>query len=60
MQDLVHRDCIIGAGPAGLVIGHILHQSGIPFLIIERQQRSELRALTKAGLMGRTSPVGSD
>jgi p-hydroxybenzoate 3-monooxygenase len=51
MQDSVRRVCIVGAGPAGLVIGHILHQSGIPFVIFEQQQRSELRALTKAGLI---------
>jgi p-hydroxybenzoate 3-monooxygenase len=51
MQDLVRRVCIVGAGPAGLVIGHILHQSGIPFVILERQQRNELRTLTKAGLI---------
>ena len=51
MQELVHRVCIVGAGPAGLVIGHILHQSGIPFVILERQDRADLRAFTKAGLI---------
>jgi p-hydroxybenzoate 3-monooxygenase len=51
MQELVHRVCIIGAGPAGLVLGHILHQSGIPFIILERQDHADLRAITKAGLI---------
>jgi p-hydroxybenzoate 3-monooxygenase len=51
MQDVVRRVCIVGAGPAGLVIGHILQQSGIPFVILERQERRELRAFTKAGLI---------
>ena len=51
MQELVRRVCIVGAGPAGLVIGHILHQSGVPFVILERQDRAELRAFTKAGLI---------
>ncbi len=27
---------IIGAGPAGLLLGHILHQAGVPFVILEQ------------------------
>jgi p-hydroxybenzoate 3-monooxygenase len=33
------------------VIGYILHQAKIPFIILELQQRVELRAITKAGLI---------
>jgi p-hydroxybenzoate 3-monooxygenase len=43
--------CIVGAGPAGLVLAHILHQSNIPFVILEREQSGELRSRTKAGLI---------
>lgn len=43
--------CIVGAGPAGLVLGHILHQSNISFVILEREQLSDLRSRTKAGLI---------
>jgi p-hydroxybenzoate 3-monooxygenase len=43
--------CIVGAGPAGLVLAHILHQSNISFVILERQQSDELRSRTKAGLI---------
>ena len=43
--------CIVGAGPAGLVLGHILHQSNISFVILEREQSGELRSRTKAGLI---------
>jgi p-hydroxybenzoate 3-monooxygenase len=43
--------CIVGAGPAGLVLAHILHQSNISFVILEREQSSELRSRTKAGLI---------
>jgi len=43
--------CIVGAGPAGLVLAHILHQSNISFVILEREQLSELRSRTKAGLI---------
>jgi len=31
------------------VIGHILYQSGIPFVILERLDCADLRAFTKAG-----------
>lgn len=43
--------CIVGAGPAGLVLAHILHQSNISFVILEREQSGELRSRTKAGLI---------
>src|SRR5450432_1201285 len=43
--------CIVGAGPAGLVLAHILHQSNISFVILERDQSGELRSRTKAGLI---------
>jgi p-hydroxybenzoate 3-monooxygenase len=43
--------CIVGAGPAGLVLAHILHQSNISFVVLEREQSSELRSRTKAGLI---------
>jgi p-hydroxybenzoate 3-monooxygenase len=40
---------IVGAGPAGLVVGHLLHREGIPFVLLERHPQSELRAVPKAG-----------
>ncbi len=43
--------CVVGAGPAGLALAHLLHQAKVPFVVLERQQRDELRALTKAGLI---------
>jgi len=43
--------CIVGAGPAGLVLAHILLRSNISFVVLERQQSSELRSRTKAGLI---------
>jgi p-hydroxybenzoate 3-monooxygenase len=45
------RVCIVGAGPAGLALAHILQQAKISFVVLERQQREELRAKTKAGLI---------
>ena len=43
--------CIIGAGPAGLVIGNILRKYGVPCLIVERYSQREVYARSRAGLI---------
>ncbi len=40
---------IIGAGPAGLVLGLLLQRAGIPFVVIERRSRAEVGGPPKAG-----------
>lgn len=42
---------IIGAGPAGLLLGHILSQAGIPFVILERQTREHVLSRIRAGVL---------
>ena len=42
---------IVGAGPAGLVIAHLLHRERIPFVVFERQALADLCRLPKAGLI---------
>src|SRR5215471_236037 len=42
---------VVGAGPAGLVLAHILHREHIPFVIVDRHAHAELRARSKAGLI---------
>jgi p-hydroxybenzoate 3-monooxygenase len=42
---------VVGAGPAGLVLAHLLQREGIPFVVFERQMRAELCRLPKAGLI---------
>lgn len=42
---------IIGAGPAGLLLGHILHQAGVPFVILERQTREYVLGRIRAGVL---------
>src|SRR5580693_10693456 len=42
---------IMGAGPAGLVIAHLLQREGIPFVVFERQALAELARRPKAGLV---------
>ena len=43
--------CIVGAGPAGLVTAHLLHQAGVSFVLLERQRADQLRARVKAGMI---------
>jgi p-hydroxybenzoate 3-monooxygenase len=43
--------CVVGAGPAGLVVAHLLEQAGISYVVLERQDATELRARMKAGLI---------
>lgn len=42
---------IIGAGPAGLLLGHILSQAGIGFVILERQTREHVLSRIRAGVL---------
>jgi p-hydroxybenzoate 3-monooxygenase len=42
---------IVGAGPAGLVLAHLLHREGIPFVVFERKAQADLCRLPKAGLI---------
>ena len=42
---------IIGAGPAGLLLSHILHLQGIESVILERHSRDDVEAIIKAGVL---------
>jgi p-hydroxybenzoate 3-monooxygenase len=42
---------IIGAGPAGLLLGHLLHRAGIDAIILERQSRAYVEARIRAGVL---------
>ena len=42
---------IIGAGPAGLVLAHLLRQRGIDCVVLERQSRSYVEARIRAGVL---------
>jgi len=42
---------IIGAGPAGLMLSHLLHLAGIESIIIENRSRSYCESRVRAGLM---------
>lgn len=42
---------IVGGGPAGLLLGHLLHAEGIDCLIVERQTRAHVEARIRAGVL---------
>ncbi|MEX2416565.1 MAG: 4-hydroxybenzoate 3-monooxygenase [Paenibacillaceae bacterium] len=42
---------IIGAGPAGLLLSHILHLQGIESVILERRTRDEIEGTIRAGVL---------
>ena len=42
---------IIGAGPAGLLLGHLLTQAGIEVVILERQSRAHVASRIRAGVL---------
>lgn len=46
---------IIGAGPSGLMLGHLLRQAGIDAIIVERQTREHVEGRIRAGVLEDTT-----
>ena len=46
---------IIGAGPAGLLLGHLLKAEGIDCVILERQDRTYVESRIRAGVLESTT-----
>ncbi len=42
---------IIGAGPAGLLLSHLLHRCGIESVVLEYRSRQEIEATVRAGVL---------
>ncbi|AMM34402.1 4-hydroxybenzoate hydroxylase [Sinomonas atrocyanea] len=42
---------IMGAGPAGLMLSHLLHQAGIESTVVEIRSREEISATIRAGIL---------
>lgn len=45
------RVAIIGAGPAGLLLSHLLAASGIESIVIDRRTREEIETTIRAGIL---------
>ncbi|MDE3120698.1 MAG: 4-hydroxybenzoate 3-monooxygenase [Paracoccaceae bacterium] len=43
--------CIIGGGPAGLLLSHILHRAGIDSIVLEQRSRSYVLSRIRAGVL---------
>ncbi|TFL20038.1 4-hydroxybenzoate 3-monooxygenase [Jannaschia formosa] len=43
--------CIIGGGPSGLLLSHILHRAGIETIVLERQTRDYVLSRIRAGVL---------
>ncbi len=42
---------IVGAGPAGLILSHLLHLAGIDSIVIESQTRQHVEERIRAGVL---------
>lgn len=42
---------IIGAGPAGLMLSHLLHLQGIDSIVLERKSRDDIEGTIRAGVL---------
>jgi p-hydroxybenzoate 3-monooxygenase len=42
---------IIGAGPAGLLLSHLLHRAGIASVVLENRSRATIEATIRAGVL---------
>ena len=42
---------IIGAGPAGLLLSHLLHLNGIESIVLESRSQAEIEATIRAGVL---------
>jgi len=42
---------IIGAGPAGLLLSHLLHLNGIESVVLESRSRADIEATIRAGVL---------
>jgi p-hydroxybenzoate 3-monooxygenase len=42
---------IVGAGPAGLLLGHLLHLQGIDSVILEARSRAYIEERVRAGVV---------
>ena len=51
LQSINTKVCIIGAGPAGLVIANILNKYGIPCIVVEKYSQTEVYTRSRAGLV---------
>lgn len=45
------RVAIVGAGPAGLVLSHLLQEAGIDSIVVDQRSREDIEGTIKAGIL---------
>lgn len=50
-KEITTKVCIIGAGPAGLIIANILKKYGVSCVVIEKYSQAEIYTRSRAGLI---------
>jgi p-hydroxybenzoate 3-monooxygenase len=52
MLDVIRTQVgIVGAGPAGLLLSHLLHRAGIDSIVLESRTREEVETTIRAGIL---------
>ncbi|RAG73342.1 4-hydroxybenzoate 3-monooxygenase, partial [Burkholderia multivorans] len=51
MPDLHTDVAIVGAGPAGLMLAHLLHTAGIDSVVIDNRSHDDIAATHRAGIL---------
>ncbi|GGF04156.1 4-hydroxybenzoate 3-monooxygenase [Aliidongia dinghuensis] len=51
MRALKTQVAIIGAGPAGLMLSHLLHLAGIRSVVLDRRSREQIETTIRAGVL---------
>lgn len=51
MRTLRTRVAIVGAGPAGLMLSHLLHRSGIDSVVVDHRTHEQIATTIRAGIL---------
>jgi p-hydroxybenzoate 3-monooxygenase len=51
MKRLRTQVCIVGAGPAGLLLSHLLHREGVESVVVENRSRNYVEQRVRAGVL---------
>ena len=51
MKRLSTQVCIVGAGPAGLMLSHLLHRDGVESVVVENRSRGYVEQRVRAGVL---------
>lgn len=49
----------MGAGPAGMVLAHLLHEAGVEAVVLEQRSRAYVEGPARAAQRGHVRPAGA-